>query len=1126
MRHVLFVVLILSLLPSLPFLTAGAEEEPASAPKPVAGALPKAWVDAMPWRPLGPANMGGRITSLAVYEKDVTQWWAATASGGLLKTVDNGITFEHQFDKESVVSIGDVAVAQSNPKIVWVGTGECNPRNSVSWGNGVYKSIDGGTTWQHMGLKGTFQTGAVRIHPTNPDVVYVGALGRLWGPNEERGLFKTSDGGKSWEKIWYLDDKTGVVDVQMHPKDPDTLLVATYERMRDGFDTNDPAKKWGPGSGLWKTSDAGKTFKRITSGLPTGELGRIGIEYYRSNPDHVYMVLESEKIGMEPENAPYMGINGQDAEVGTRLTNVVKGGPAAKAGLKKDDVVISLDGTTLHGYQAFIKAIRQHVAGDEVKIEVSRERKSVFLHLKLGKRPKPKARPGGPTQGGGRAARARSPFGAFLGGQNANIQDQQGKDGHEYGGIYKSTDGGDSWQRINSLNPRPMYFSELRVDPNDENHIWVLGIRLWKSKDGGKTFAGNGIPRGVHVDHHALWIDPSNGRHLILGNDGGLYVSYDRGAHYDHHNHVAIGQFYDVGVGPRRDYRVYGGLQDNGSWGGPSRSPHAAGPTNEDWMRIGGGDGFRVRIDKHDPDRIYFESQNGNVARRHLRTNERGSFRPRMPRGSKTRYRWNWYTPFVLSHHNSRIYYTAGNKVFRSLDRGNGLRAISPDVSATKRGSATALAEAPLDSDVIYVGTDDGGFWMTRDGGHTWVDLYAPEAPSEPEAPKPAKRGPATSESDGDEAADALEEEPKPDAPKPDAPGKDAASEDAAPKDTAPKDAAPKDAAPKHEMAKKGDGRRGARRTRKPAPKPKGHALLKVQPDRRYVSWIEPSRFAKGRVYVVFDGHRSDDDRAHVYVSEDHGRHWSPLMSNLPAGSGTTRVVREDITNQDILYLGTEMGAFVSIDRGGSWTSLNSNLPTVAVHQFAQHATSGEIVAATHGRSLWALDVTVLRQISKTTPQEAVHLFNPPGAVQWRPQPARGRTRSFVGTNAPAGAQIHFALAKKPADIKLEIRELDDIKVVRTLEVAATAGMQHVVWDLRRTPRPRRRFGARVPPGTYRVALTIGGTTYFSDLRVEMDPGQPGAGWMAHEDEAEERAAARAAKKALRYQPYDAGRDE
>jgi len=1169
-----------------------AKADPAKPAQPARSPISTKWIDAMQWRSIGPATMGGRVTSIAVNPQDSTNWWAATASGGLLKTVDNGITFEHQFDREAVVSIGDVAVSASNPKILWVGTGECNPRNSVSWGNGAYKSVDAGKTWKHMGLDRTFQTSSVRIHPKNPDIVYVGAMGRCWGTNPERGLFKTSDGGKTWKKILFVDDKTGVIDVQMNPQDPDTLLVATWERQRDGFDTNDPAKKWGPGSGLWKTTDGGKSFKRLVKGLPTGQLGRVGIQYYASNPDVAFLVLESERIGMEPKNAPYMGITGKDADVGARLTQVMKGTPAEKAGLKVDDIVIAIDGQTVHSYNEFLKTVRKHVAGDTLKMEVSRARKSVALEIELGTRPprKPRAgKKGAPSKKAKKGAKAkkpapRRPFGVFLGGQRENRQDEQGKEGHEYGGIYKTTDGGESWTRINSVNPRPMYFSEIRVDPNDEKRLWVLGIRLWRSKDGGATFTPDGHPRNVHVDHHALWIDPANGRHLILCNDGGVYVSYDRGTHYDHLNHAAIGQFYDVGVGPRRNYRVYGGLQDNGSWGGPSRVRHGSGPTNEDWFRVAGGDGFRCRVDANDPDQIYFESQNGAVGRRHLKSGERSGLTPRPPRGSPrgARYRFNWYTPFILSKHNSRIYYVAGNRVFGSLDRGNKMRALSPEIAHTERGSATALAESPLDAQVLYVGTDDGAVWMTRDGGNTWSDLYATAAVSEKE-PEDAKipKGPIAS-GDGDGEADAKEETPKPDskkvdtAEKPDEakkPAQDALDErmqrrleqllrwdengdGALQRDELPErmggfleraDANGDDVVDRSELialAKqfrrrgRGRGRPGADAARdaddkkakvKPPVKPASSPLAAVQPDRRWVSWIEPSRYEAGRVYMVFDGHRSDDDRPHVYVSEDDGTNWRSLTANLPASAGTTRVLREDIKNPDLLYLGTEFGAWASIDRGETWTSIATNLPTVAVHAFAQHPTAGELVAATHGRSLWVLDVTTLRQLSKEKVSAPAVLYKPNAAVQWRPQPSRGAGRTFRGTNPPAGAQIYYSLAKKVPSVTLEILSREG-QILRTLEAKSEAGLHRVPWNLRGANKPgangrRRRVAPRVGRGTYRARLTVGETVLTEDVTVELDPDHQDVAWMAHEDEAEEAAAEKQARQAVRRQPNDTGRD-
>ena len=669
--------------------------------------LPESVSEQIKFRSIGPANMGGRITAIAVYESDPSTWWAATASGGLLKTTNNGNDFEHQFDDQATVSIGDVQVAQSNPDIVWVGTGESNPRNSVSWGDGVYKSEDGGKTWTNMGLKQIFQTGAIAIHPTNPDIVFVGALGRLWGPNPERGLFKSTDGGKNWKKVLFVDDKTGVVDVQLNPKNPDEMLVATYQRKRDGFDGNDPEVRFGEGAGIYKSTDGGETFEEVTEGLPTVKLGRIGLDYFESDPNFVYAVVESEKIGSEPDNFPFLGVRGENADAGARITRVTEDTAASEAGLKTDDIVISVGNQVVANYQDMLKEIYRFRAGDGVKLTVVRDGEMVDVELNLDKK---------------REGQRGSYFTGTLGGQGANRQNQQGEDGFEYGGVYRSEDGGSTWTRINSLNPRPMYYSNIQVDPVDRNNIYLCGTSLWKSSDGGETFTGDGGTDGIHVDHHALWIDKRDSRHMILGNDGGIFVTWDRMEHWDHHNHVAIGQFYHASVGSRLNYNVYGGLQDNGSWGGPSRNSQE-GIINSDWFRVGGGDGFVTRSDPNDPDQIYFESQNGGMGRIHLETGERGFIRPR-GRGI----RFNWKTPYVLSPHNTNIHLSAGNYVFRSFSKGDSTQPISPEITNSDRGAGSAIAESPRQVGVIYAGTTDGAVWVTRDGGKQWRPLfYQPE---------------------------------------------------------------------------------------------------------------------------------------------------------------------------------------------------------------------------------------------------------------------------------------------------------------------------------------------------------------------------------------------------------------
>jgi photosystem II stability/assembly factor-like uncharacterized protein len=1100
--------------------------------------VPAAWVNKFQWRSIGPATMGGRITSIAVFEADPTTYWVATASGGLLKTTNNGRTFEHQFERESTVSIGAVAVAPSNKEIVWVGTGEANPRNSVSYGDGVYKSTDGGKTWKNMGLKSSYQIGDIAIHPTNPDIVYVAALGRLYGPGGERGLFKTEDGGKSWKSLIPLDDKTGAMDIAMHPSNPDTLLVSTWERQRDEFDsfrgeardkkpggTDEyaPIKVHAPGSAIYRTTDGGKTFAKLSKGLPQAKLGRIGFDWSRKDPKTIFAIIDTEKAGMgKPPPRVYVGMQSEtQTGAGVKITSVTDNTPAAKAGLKVDDIITAIGGKEVKTYEAMIDDFRARNPGDKVKFAVSRGKEKVEVELtfdlhpnerpvlgvnvggeapegvtltdvqELGAAAKAGLKPGDiitaiggtpvkATRDIAQAMRDRKagdkvkvsfirapgkqpsevtvellapvvntrPFGhPMLGGQNANVQDQQGPVGNDTGGLYKSTDGGESWTRINSVNPRPFYFSVVCVDPTDDNTIYVLGVDLQRSTDGGKKFESTNINRGLHSDQHAMWINPKNSRHIVIGTDGGFYTTYDKCATWDHMSHAAaIGQFYHVAVDNRMPYRVYGGLQDNGSWGGPSRSDRWAGPINNDWHIVSWGDGFVCRVDPIDPDIIYSESQDGNILRTNMRTGAVTNIRPE-PSPALGAYRFNWNTPFILSAHNSSIFYSAGNYVFRSYKRGAALQAVSPEITLTKRGSGTALSESPRSADIVWAGTDDGAVWLTKDGCKTWTNL-----------------------SDKFLASAVAS-----------APG-----------------------------------------VRLPGP--------------RWVSSIEASKWADGRCYVVFDAHRSNDDEPYVFKTEDFGQTWTSLRGNLPTGS--TRVLREDIANPNLLYLGTEFAGYASIDGGKHWTRINGEkgLPTVAVHEFAQPTTANDLVVATHGRSVWVLDVTPLRQLTKEIVAGKTTLLSPSPAVQWKQaqnQPFSESIRAFYGQNPPRGAQIDYVIGKKAENAELRIVDVRG-NLVRQFPAATEPGYYRVTWDLRRdgggksrgpsaggpkgkgkgpnpietpptnfNPLARAPGGsAQVPPGDYRVVLSVDGTDYVQALTVEADPSAPKSG-IATGDESE-----------------------
>jgi photosystem II stability/assembly factor-like uncharacterized protein len=943
-----------------------------------------------------------------------------------------------------------------------VGTGENNPRNSVSFGDGVYKSTDGGQKWTHMGLKNSYQIGKILIHPSNPDIVYVGALGRLYGSNEERGLFKTTDGGKNWDKVFYTDANTGVIDARMDPTNPEILYVAMWERRRDeydswpggeipdGYDSYDPVKKWGPTAGIYKSIDGGKSFKKLTNGLPSCEFGRVGLDIYRKDPKVLVAIIDCAKIGMgtPPKKAVasnvFMGLQGDDTDenAGAKITRVTPGGPAETAGLKVDDIVVKIGDKAVTTYESLTDIANAGKPGDKVTFHVKRGDKNEAIELTYGERPAGKGGFGGGGGFGGPGGGTRTrPYSANYGGQAANIQNQQGPNSHEYGGVYKSTDGGETWKRINSINPRPMYFSQIRIDPSDDRYLSVCGVSLAVSRDGGNRFQQS--QRGIHADQHALWIDPKDGRHQIIGTDGGFYTTYDRGQNWDHHNFFALGQFYHVAVCSKQPYWVYGGLQDNGCWGQPSMNLRG-GPLNEDVISLNGGDGYVCRVDPNDPDQIYAESQNGGMVRYHLKTGVRTSIRPGAQRGGGgpaprkvdpapkkveppepapkkeegeepparrgSRYRFNWNTPYIISNHNSHILYAGGNHVFRSVKKGDDWKIISPEIARTRHGTATAVAESPRNPDVLWAGTDDGNLWITRNGGLNWMNV----------AEKVGLKKPL------------------------------------------------------------------------------------------WVATIETSRFAEGRAYVAFDAHRSDDDNPYLYMTDDFGQTWTSITNNLPVGS--TRCLREDLHNQNLLYCGTEFAIHVSLNRGKTWTKLNNNLPTVAVHEVAVHPTAGEIVAATHGRSLWILDVAALRQMANDKIQDEATLYKPNTVTRWQSMPSRGRSgRRFVGENPRPGAHVYFSLPKKAEKVTLEFQDIDGNKVAE-LNGPIESGLHKLIWNTARrlAPAPgggggggggrfgggggggRGRGGAgggpQVPPGSYRVVLNVDGKTQSQSFAIVGDP--------------------------------------
>ncbi len=567
--------------------------------------------DDLELRAIGPAVMGGRIDALAVVTSQPGTVFVGTASGGLWRTTNMGTTWTPVFDDYETSSIGDVAVAASDPAMVWVGTGEPNNRQSSTLGNGVYKSEDGGERFTHVGLEATGHIGKVLIDPSRPSRVFVAALGNLWKANEERGVFRTLDAGRTWDKVLFVDADTGATTMAMDPINSDILYAATYQRRRTpwGFSGG------GPGSGIHKSTDGGDTGSRLEHGLPDGPLGRIGLAVAPNAPRTVYALVEHTSEG----------------------------------------------------------------------------------------------------------------------------------------GVYRSFDRGEHWEKVNSLNPRPMYYSKIFVDPSDAERVYVLGSSFHSSANGGRDFETHTemtptYDIGVHGDHHALWIDPSNGSHLVLGGDGGLYFSWDRARSFRKIDNLPLGQFYAVAVDLDRPYNIYGGAQDTHSWTGPSATRHQIGILNGDWVQTNFGDGMYQQADPEDPTIAYTESQGGNLVRLDRRTGDRKVIKP-TPEEEGQRLRFHWTAPFAISRHDPESLYFGGNRLFVTRDRGESWTS-SPDLTWSEDrdelpimgsvpgentlsrhdgvaawGTISTISESPMTRGTVYVGTDDGRIQVTRDDGETWESV-------------------------------------------------------------------------------------------------------------------------------------------------------------------------------------------------------------------------------------------------------------------------------------------------------------------------------------------------------------------------------------------------------------------
>jgi photosystem II stability/assembly factor-like uncharacterized protein len=832
------------------------------------------------WRNIGPANMSGRVTDIQAMNDDFRHVLVASASGGVWKSTNAGTTWEPIFDRYGSASIGAVALFLGNPDVIWVGTGEANVRNSVGWGDGVYRSTDGGKTFINVGLKGSHHIARIITHPENQDIVYVAAQGHLWGYTGQRGLYKTVDGGETWQKLGNGlpdDGKTGCTDIKMDPTDPAVLYAAFWQRLRQPhrFDSG------GSNGGLFKSTDGGQTWKKLTRGLPDGDIGRIGIAVYRKNPKIVMAIVE-------------------------------------------------------HGFQP------------------RRGSKDYEDMSKLGS------------------------------------------------GVYRSEDGGETWAFVNRYNNRPFYYSQIYINPNDDQRVYAMGTQAQVSYDGGKTFQAG--MSGIAGDFHVMWLDPFHRDRYYVGNDKGVSITFDHGEHFNFFDNYAISQVYAVSADRRDPYSVYVGLQDNGIWGGPSNSRDFNGIFNDHWFKFHSGDGFYTAVDPTDWTTVYSESQGGRIRRNHALFRQRSAgitpnrtntlnwqdVVPQQTDPDHPAVRMNWNTPFVLSHHNPHTLYYGANFLFKSVDQGDHWQIISPDLSTndpekTLRDSGgltrdvtgaeahctiVTISESPLVPGLIWVGTDDGNVHLTLDDGVTWTNVR----PNIPDVPPSL-----------------------------------------------------------------------------------------------WVSRVEASHFDRAVCYAAFDGHRSDNFHPYVYRTKDFGRTWVNITSNLPDGH-SIHVIREDLKNENLLFVGTEFGVFASLDGGGSWIQMKNGMPTVAVHDLLIHPRDYDLIAGTHGRGVYILDdITPLQQFTMEVSSQDAYLFANPVTTDWQGI-SRGATRGhklFIGRNPLSMSQVepsnspspiqntatinYYLKSKLEQKVKVEISDLNQT-MTRIILLEDTPGIGRYRWDMRFEP--------------------------------------------------------------------------
>ena len=779
---------------------------------------------------IGPTVMSGRVADIAVNPEDPTEFYVGYASGGLWYTNNNGASFTPLLDNSPTQNVGDIAVDWNN-RTIWVGTGEKNSSRSSYAGIGMLKSKNKGKNWEHVGLSDSHHISRIVINSNNPEEVVVGVIGHLYSPNEERGVFKTIDGGKTWIKTLFINNDTGIIDVVAAPENPNVLYAASWERERKAWNFDGD----GNNSAIYKSTDGGDTWKNISSnnGFRNGAgVGRIGLSIYDENTVYALHDSQFRRASKEKKNQASNGLT--------------------KEGFKKmsKDQFLKLTDKKLNNY---LKANRFQEKYSAVSVK-KMVRSGAVKPIDLAK---------------------------YVENANTLLFDTP-VEGAE---VFVTTNGGKNWNKTHKnhidglYSSYGYYFGEIRVDPQDKNAIYVLGVPILKSKDGGKTFTSIG-KENVHSDHQALWVNPKRKGHLVEGNDGGLNISYDDGEHWVKLNSPSVGQFYAIYADNQTPYNVYGGLQDNGVW----TASHNA-KMNNRWHQTGknpytsimGGDGMQVQVDDRNPSIVYTGSQFGNYFRLNRDKGERTYIQPKHTLGEAP-YRFNWQTPIHLSRHNQDILYLGGNKLHRSLNQGDTWETISDDLTTGGKkgnvayGTLTTISESPFQFGLLYVGSDDGYVHLSKNGGGSW------------------------------------------------------------------------------------------------------ERVSNSFPKELWVSRVIASKHKKERVYVTLNGYRSDDFTVYVYVSNDYGKTWENISNNIPASP--VNVICEDSENSNLLYVGSDNGAYASFNQGQQWFPFSNGLPNVAVHDLVIQPTAKHLILGTHGRSLYKATIASLQSMTSEIIAKESHIFS------------------------------------------------------------------------------------------------------------------------------------------------------